>query len=266
MPVLARGAEEVVPALGRVAEPEGARGLAPDPASLEIGAGALRLRPVPEPRLEAARGPLHEREEPVAGAGLRRRLAARQGDARPVGQEAHRLGEVETIVAAQELEGIAAGVAAEAVEEVQLRVDREGGRLLLVEGAEALPALAGALERHDRPHEVHEIHARPDLVQDLGGHSHRLALRPGTARGPRRRREPLGRRAALERHDRDAGAAGRRLGEAEAGRPGDVRGDTLPPRAGALPFPCRGPAGSPGVRPAPRRRGTSRPPRAPRPT
>ena len=45
MPVLARGAEQLVPALGRVAEPEGARGLAPDPAPLEVRAGALRLRP-----------------------------------------------------------------------------------------------------------------------------------------------------------------------------------------------------------------------------
>src|SRR4029453_2259717 len=87
-------------------------------------------------------------------------------------------------------EGVPARVAPEAVEEVELRVNGEGGRLFLMEGTEPLPGLPRPLEGHHRPHEVHEIHARPDLVQDLGGHSHRPALRPGSARGPRRPARP----------------------------------------------------------------------------
>src|SRR6185436_20033322 len=60
MTLAARGAEEVVPPLGRVAEAEGPRGLAVDPAVLEVGPRARRFRRVPEPGLEPARGPLHE--------------------------------------------------------------------------------------------------------------------------------------------------------------------------------------------------------------
>src|SRR5262245_12614718 len=185
MAVLARGAEEMIPALGRVAEPEGARGFAGDPAAVEVGAGTLRLRPLPEPRLEAARRPLEEGEKSVPRACFSCVLVSRQGNASALGEEAHRLGELQAIVPAQELERVATRATAEAVEEVEFRVNGEGGRLFLVERAEPLPPLAGALERHDCPHEVHEIHAGPDLVQDLGGHFHRLALRPETARGPR---------------------------------------------------------------------------------
>src|SRR4029453_8992289 len=82
-------------------------------------------------------------------------------------------------------EGVPARVAPEAVEEVELRVNGEGGRLFLMEGTEPLPALARPLEGHHRPHEVHEIHRPPGLVQGLGGPPHRPALRPGIARGPR---------------------------------------------------------------------------------
>ena len=186
MAVLARGVEEPIPALGRKAEPEGPRGLAPDSPPVEVGPGPRGVRPVPEPGFEPTRGPLHEREEPVAGPGLAHPLVTRQGNTRPLGQEPHGLGELETVVTAEELEGVATGVAAEAVKEVQLRVDREGGRLFLVKRAEALPALAGALERNDRPHEVHEIDACADLVEDLGGHSH--GWPSGLGRAPPRRR------------------------------------------------------------------------------
>src|SRR5262249_27275484 len=149
-PVLPRGAEEVVPALGRVPEPEGARDVAADPAPVEVLAGPLGLGAVPEPRFEPAGGPLGEPEQPVAGPRFPGAFAIRQGDANPLGQEADRFGELEPIVPAQEFEGVAPRVAPEAVKEVELRVDREGRCLLLVERTQALPALAGTLERHDR--------------------------------------------------------------------------------------------------------------------
>ena len=132
-----------------------------------------------------------------------------------------------------------------------------------MERAEAFPALAGALERYDRPHEVHEIHARSDLVQDLGGHSHRLALRPDHARAARLGAAPVG-LGALERHDRGARPAGRRLGEAEARDQGmSARHPSTARRRAPVPFPWIRPAAR-GGQPTPHRRGTSRRPRAPR--
>src|SRR5262249_7935389 len=115
MPVLPRGHEKVVPAFGRIAEPEGPRGAAVDPAPLEIGARARGPGFLPEPRLEPASGPLGEREEAITRAHVPGALALGQGNAGPRGQEADSFGELEPVVASQELESVAARVAAEAV-------------------------------------------------------------------------------------------------------------------------------------------------------
>ena len=84
MAVPAGRAEQMVPALGRPAQAEGPRRLAAEAASVEVRAGALRVRAIPEPAFEAARGPLHEREEPVAGAGSG--VDSRPGKGRPPGR------------------------------------------------------------------------------------------------------------------------------------------------------------------------------------
>jgi hypothetical protein len=92
----ARGAEEVVPALGRIAwrkavsrsvlESRGRCGRA--------RLGASLISP------QAASGPFHEREEPVAGSGLG--VLAPRENACALGQR--RTGKLEAVVAAQELE------------------------------------------------------------------------------------------------------------------------------------------------------------------
>src|SRR5262249_38938898 len=110
-----------------------------------------------------------------------RRALGWQLHARALGQRAHGLGEGETVLAHEEAEGIATHAAAEAVEDAALRVDGEGGRLLAVEGAEALPVLARAFEVHELADDLDDVHAGADLVEDLRGEASRHQDCPSTA-------------------------------------------------------------------------------------
>src|SRR3989441_127216 len=68
---------------------------------------------------------------------------------------------------------VPAHAAAEAVEDALLGIDHERGRLLAVERAEALPVRARLAEVHEPSDEVHDVHTRPDVVEDgrrVGGH------------------------------------------------------------------------------------------------
>src|SRR5680860_837239 len=66
---------------------------------------------------------------------LRILFLALQLDPVAVGEQLHCLGEAEPLLLFDELDRVAAHPAAEAVVELLLRVDREGRRALLVEGA-----------------------------------------------------------------------------------------------------------------------------------
>ena len=205
----ARRAEQVVPALRRVPETEALGDLGADAAPGQVLPGSPRVVALAEPPLVAGGRPLEQPVEAVAGPGLRplrRPAAGRERHPGPLGQEPDGLREVEPVVALEELEGVAPGVAAEAVEDAELRVDGEGRRLLLVEGAEALPALAGPLEGDVGADEVHEVHPRPDLLDDLRRHHHGLDLGwvsedprcPPRRRGPIDGLRPLGPRSERE--------------------------------------------------------------------
>src|SRR5439155_16708677 len=74
-----------------------------------------------------------------------------------------------------ELEDISSRLAAEAVIELALRVHRERGRLLLVEGAEPGPVPTHALQRH----------RLSDDFDDVAGRAHALDPVIGAARAPR---------------------------------------------------------------------------------
>src|SRR5207249_1664896 len=79
----------------------------------------------------------------------------------------------QTVLTDEEAVYVAADAAAEAVEDAFLRIDHERGRLLAVEGAEALPVRACLTQVHERPDEVHDVHTRPDVVEHgrrVGGH------------------------------------------------------------------------------------------------
>jgi hypothetical protein len=68
-----------------------------------------------------------------------------------------------------ELDGIAARPAAEAVEEALLRVDAEGGGLLLVDGAEPLVAAAGLAEARVLGGDRHDVRGVAHRLDELGG-------------------------------------------------------------------------------------------------
>src|SRR5262249_56281394 len=108
-----------------------------------------------------------------------------QLDADALSERPDCLGKAEPIVTHDEAERVAAGAAAEAVEDAALRIDREGRGLLGVERTESLPMLAGALQVHDLPDELHDIEPRADLVEELRTEVH-LRIAPG----PRRWRPP----------------------------------------------------------------------------
>src|SRR5262249_12894214 len=75
------------------------------------------------------------------------------------------VGEVQVLRLHQEVEDVAVLAASEAVE-VVVRVDREGGRALGVEGTEAHVLAAPSVQRDRRGHDLDEVRA----VADLGNH------------------------------------------------------------------------------------------------
>ena len=99
-----------------------------------------------------------------------------QGDAGPVGQEAHGIDEVEVVHGAHEGDGVARLLAAEAVIEALLGVDAEGGGLLGMEGAETAPAPPDLLQQGVLADERHDVGGRPDLGHFLVRYPHTLTV------------------------------------------------------------------------------------------
>ena len=78
-----------------------------------------------------------------------------------------------------EVDGAALLVAAEAVEEALLVVDREGRCLLVVEGAEAcVLGTRAALQRHLPADDVGQAEARAQFVEEAGRERHPLRWPP----------------------------------------------------------------------------------------
>ena len=135
-------------------------------------------------------GPLHGVEEvgpPLAVLPGLRVLV--QGDPGPVGQEPYGVDEVEVLGGPDEGDGIARGLAAEAVVEPLLGVDAERRALLGVERAQAGPAAADPLERGVLADEGDDVGCRPHLGHVLVRYRHwmtvpRRCVRSGRA-GPR---------------------------------------------------------------------------------
>ncbi len=121
-------------------------------------------------------------------------------------------GEGEPIVTHEEPEGVAAGAAAEAVEDAALGIDGEGRRLLGMERAEPLPVLAGALQVHELADELHHVQARADLIEELraeSGHHTRRGARPPSEPPPRQCAGKAGARTAWTRASDGDRASGR---------------------------------------------------------
>ena len=90
-----------------------------------------------------------------------------------VGQAADGVHEVEVLDGPDEADGVALGLAPEAVVEALLGVDAERRGLLAVERAQADPAAALTLERGVLPDEGHDVRCRPDPGDVLIGDPHR---------------------------------------------------------------------------------------------
>lgn len=151
-PLAPEVAGEVVPAGRAVADAEvGSRRLVEAALGEELPAD-LRLGAVQLLDIELGGG-LVRLDQPDALAalvgGVVAALLVAQGDARLGGEPLDRLGEGEVVDLHHERDGVAALLAAEAVEESLARADLEGGRLLVVERAEPLevaPARVPQLE------------------------------------------------------------------------------------------------------------------------
>jgi hypothetical protein len=129
-------------------------------------------------------------KDPVAQLVLRSaRPVLGDGDARPAREMPHGFGETQRFFHHQEAIHVAARVTTEAVEEALVLVDVEGGRLLAVEGAQALQRAARALqgdvfadhrgEARRSAHLFHEVLRKPATLE--AGRSRGAAAATGRA-------------------------------------------------------------------------------------
>jgi hypothetical protein len=86
-------------------------------------------------------------------------LLTRNLEAGSRGEFLDRGGEFEPLELHHETNGIAARAAAEAVVELLVRVDAEGGGFLVVEGAARGVVLTGLAQRHARIHDIDDVDA-----------------------------------------------------------------------------------------------------------
>ena len=155
----AHGLFQAVPGVRGKADAEIFRRGRADPPPLHIRAGALPGRGR-ELLIEKARGVPVERKQTAALAALLIVRLLRQLHPGALGQEFHRLGEGEVFDLHDEIDDAPALAAAEAVIDLLVRRDGEGGRFFAVEGAEAEqvgPALFG--QAHIARDHVHNIAA-----------------------------------------------------------------------------------------------------------
>ena len=107
----------------------------------------------------------------------------------PRRQGLDRRDEVEVLGLTQEADGVAPGLAAEAVVPAQLAVDRERSRLFRVERAQADPAGADPAQSDVLGDQGDQVRGGPDPFDVFGNNTHEERLRP-PEREPERRCSP----------------------------------------------------------------------------
>jgi hypothetical protein len=111
-------------------------------------------------------------------------------NARGLGERAQRVAEFDTVAEHHELEHVATGLAAVAIEHLLGGADGEGRGLFLVEGAQTLVVLARALELHGLADQFHEVGGREHLrlqvsVVAVGYHAESVPVtEPNRPEGP----------------------------------------------------------------------------------
>ena len=169
--VVGKHARERAPARRRIADAELLGDLARDAAALQVVDGAGRLAQV---LAEGVAGLLeHVGQRGLllaldggAGAFGRRGVVFRHLQAVLAREVVHGLHEAHAGVLHEETDGVAVGAAAEAVIELLGRADREGGRLLAVEGAQPHEIGAGLLELHVAADDFHHVGARDEFLDE----------------------------------------------------------------------------------------------------
>ena len=125
--------EEVAPPRRRISQREALDCIVAQPTAAEVfqcrGAGRLAQHVA-----EVFGGQLIGAVESVRGLASSAIAVRRQGDAGAVGQKGDGLDEGDAVAFLDELEGVAAGVTAEAVKDLKVRIDGERRRLLGVKG------------------------------------------------------------------------------------------------------------------------------------
>src|SRR5262249_30627376 len=100
----------------------------------------------------------------------------RQADACLLREHLHRFGEADLLVQLEELEHVAADVAAKAMEEPLVRVDVKRRRLLAVKRTEALEGPAHALQRYVLLHDRDDVRLQAEVVDEaLRKQSHEIS-------------------------------------------------------------------------------------------
>jgi hypothetical protein len=211
--------EDRVPGARREADAEAAQGLLAEAALADqVVARLAGLPGLPEVVLVEAGGTLERVAQPAAPAarllGLRILGVALDLDAVALGERLDRIGERESLLLLDEADRVAPRLAAEAVVEALRRLDRERGRALVVEGAEADEALTLAAQVGVGGNDLDDVGGLTNALERLGGETPRLlknAVRaerapPGRRKTPAKaagRSEPghLRQREAAERRD-----------------------------------------------------------------
>ena len=165
---------QLVPGVGGPPQPEAADHLAVVAAAAQVVAGLAGVGSDQQPLVVPLGGLLHGVEQDLAPLAVpaRARVLA-DGDARLVGQAPHRIDEVEVLDGPDEADGVALGLAAEAVVEALVGVDAERRGLLAVERAQADPPAPLPLERGVLPDEGHDVRCGPHPGDVLIGDPHR---------------------------------------------------------------------------------------------
>ena len=168
----ARPVHRVVPGFRRGAEAEEFYGVGRDAALGEIIAGELAGGFVGQAVLPARRELFVDVEQLVLEMArfLRAgRVFKFQRNLRALGQPAHGVHEADVFVFLDEGEHVAALVAAEAVEDLLVRIDVEAGRLFLVERAERGEIRAGFFQRQIRADDIHDVAGGANSFAGGGG-------------------------------------------------------------------------------------------------
>ena len=92
---------------------------------------------------------------------------ARHVHANAIGQRFHRLGKIDILVIHDKAKRVAASATAEAIVELLIAINREGGSILVMERAACRVVFAGFLELHPPIHHLNDIDPVQKVVEEL---------------------------------------------------------------------------------------------------